>query len=455
MSVVDDVLLGVCFFTASLSSTRMGTLQRHLLRIPSWLSCRCYCYWIMLLVLLLFSSFLSSSASPAQAFVHPGRGSYHTPSRCCSESSHQERRQRRRGRRGIPPLPFHYPLFLSSEASSSSSSSSSFEEQPEPQLDPQPLSRTEVHHHATTDENENENDTTLSSDETVTTSRTLKKIATTSATSTTTTMWNKDALYLERYKRRKQRLRSNTLAHHAHHAHHHANHPPHPDLTPLQVVQQLLEGLGSTSLHHVPSSLPYKYKYKYKYWGVHQLWESSTRSWQEILGRSIGRNQSQVDDYNNNHNYKYDKSLLTTIQQQQQQQQQQMMMMIPSLHRALVRPHQQFAILSEYPSSGMYWVEYPTDVLEFHDECWIECRLRSYPENQLLVVMGWTLVKQQPQQSQQQPQSQSSSRVATDDNHHGDDSCCSCWYLQSLDWQDFRDEYRPGMGREEWERICG
>ena len=29
------------------------------------------------------------------------------------------------------------------------------------------------------------------------------------------------------------------------------------------------------------------------------------------------------------------------------------------------------------------------------------------------------------------------------------------WLIDGIDWQDFRDDYRPGIGREEWERICG
>jgi hypothetical protein len=29
------------------------------------------------------------------------------------------------------------------------------------------------------------------------------------------------------------------------------------------------------------------------------------------------------------------------------------------------------------------------------------------------------------------------------------------WLIDGIDWQDFWDEYRPGIGREELERICG
>ena len=30
-----------------------------------------------------------------------------------------------------------------------------------------------------------------------------------------------------------------------------------------------------------------------------------------------------------------------------------------------------------------------------------------------------------------------------------------CWRTDMISWHDFRDEYRPGEGQEEWPRICG
>lgn len=34
----------------------------------------------------------------------------------------------------------------------------------------------------------------------------------------------------------------------------------------------------------------------------------------------------------------------------------------------------------------------------------------------------------------------------------GDDGC---WRTDAISWHDFRDEFRPGIGQEEWPRICG
>jgi hypothetical protein len=342
---------------------------------------------------LLFLSFLSSTTSLAQAFVHP----FLLPARGGDPSSFRDSKHDRIRM----PSPFH--SHLSSEASSSEASSSEFEE-------PQRSSRTG---HYTTNATCAAETTSRSSAATTTT------VA--AATTTTTSFWNKDALYLERYKRRKL-VRSETITRER------ERRPPNPHLEPMQVVQELLEGLGNP---HDP--LPY--------FGVQILWESSTLAWQETLGRSIGRNQN-IQQSLDHHPHP---STFSPVQQQQQQQQQQqsMMTIVPSLYRALARPHQQFAILF---SSSSYWVEFPTDALEWDDhECWIECRLRSPNDDQLLCVLGWTL-----QKNVADGQQDNDSNIK--DNHQ---DAAACWYLQALDWQDFRDAYRPGIGREEWERICG
>lgn len=80
---------------------------------------------------------------------------------------------------------------------------------------------------------------------------------------------------------------------------------------------------------------------------------------------------------------------------------------------------------------GYYTVEFPWDTLDYCDgTAWVECRLREKHSDALLVVLGWSMKQR-----------------ASD----GD----SCWLIGGIDWQDFREKYRPGIGREEWERICG
>lgn len=98
-----------------------------------------------------------------------------------------------------------------------------------------------------------------------------------------------------------------------------------------------------------------------------------------------------------------------------------------ALGAALRRPNQ-FRLLVEEDDTR-YDVTFPSDVVDFEDgACWLECRLWDESDGSLLVVMGWQLQR----------------RIED-----------GAWLVDGLDWQDFRDDYRPGIGREEWMRICG
>ena len=82
----------------------------------------------------------------------------------------------------------------------------------------------------------------------------------------------------------------------------------------------------------------------------------------------------------------------------------------------------QFAIL--VGAGEDYALHFPEEeALDFDDgTCWIECQLRDRKTGSLLVITGWDLRRR-------------------------DDGA---WLVESIDWQDFRDEFRPGIGREEW-----
>eukprot|EP00546_Thalassionema_frauenfeldii_P002866 CAMPEP_0178933176 /NCGR_PEP_ID=MMETSP0786-20121207/23103_1 /TAXON_ID=186022 /ORGANISM="Thalassionema frauenfeldii, Strain CCMP 1798" /LENGTH=263 /DNA_ID=CAMNT_0020610701 /DNA_START=46 /DNA_END=833 /DNA_ORIENTATION=- len=133
--------------------------------------------------------------------------------------------------------------------------------------------------------------------------------------------------------------------------------------------------------------------------GMTVLLESSTKEWLRVMSKSVGltiNNDNDIDDVT-----------------------------AGALYRAMSRPNQQFQILVGKEDKN-FWVDFPTDVVQMDDgECWIECRLRAKNTDELLVVLGWTL------------------RQKEDD---------SAWLVHNIDWQDFRDSYRPGIGREEWER---
>ena len=79
--------------------------------------------------------------------------------------------------------------------------------------------------------------------------------------------------------------------------------------------------------------------------------------------------------------------------------------------------------------------------------CWVESRLRSPNDNELLAVVGWNLQRRQIVYKDQDNSKGDNIRNANDS--------ISYWLLDDLQWQDFRDEFRPGIGREEWTRICG
>lgn len=197
---------------------------------------------------------------------------------------------------------------------------------------------------------------------------------------------NMEALTLEQFKRRRDAVQSNRYW----------NRPPSPLLTPRELITALLEEMRGENTNTRQD-------------GVRILLEASTDSWRQTLLRSVGAPPS------------------TTFLEDEDS----VKMVVPTLEAAMSRPKNQFAILvggdDQYPN---YRVDFPTDPVEYPDEgtCWVECRLRDDKNDELLVVMGWSLEKR-----------------ATD----------SAWLVAALDWQDFREEYRPGIGREEWERICG
>lgn len=117
-----------------------------------------------------------------------------------------------------------------------------------------------------------------------------------------------------------------------------------------------------------------------------------------------------------------------------------------ALGQAMGRPDNQYAILvgvSDTASNDNdtddenddddqavqeYVPTFPAEPLDYYDgTAWVECRLRDKRDNSLLVSTGWQL-----------------RRRDTD----------GAWMVAGIDWQDFRDKFRPGIGREEWMRIC-
>lgn len=99
-----------------------------------------------------------------------------------------------------------------------------------------------------------------------------------------------------------------------------------------------------------------------------------------------------------------------------------------ALGEAMGRPNNQYALLVGEADED-YVLTFPGEPLDYYDgTAWVECRLRHQSNNSLLAILGFQLIQ----------------------NPDND----GAWLVAGMDWQDFRDKFRPGIGREEWMRIC-
>jgi len=134
--------------------------------------------------------------------------------------------------------------------------------------------------------------------------------------------------------------------------------------------------------------------------GLGVLFHASTRRWRALLRRSVGA-PADADS--------------GTIGR--------------SLNHAISRDRNQFGILVGADDAEEYVAAFPGEVVDFHDGfCFVECHLRDAKDDSLLVAMGWQLKRRKLDGS---------------------------WLIDRIDWQDFRNLYRPGIGREEWLRSVG
>lgn len=163
--------------------------------------------------------------------------------------------------------------------------------------------------------------------------------------------------------------------------------PPHPNFSAQQLIEEVLEALLNP-YDPLPDA------------GFRTMLRTATHKWRRAICHSIGissRNSKMVRED----------------------------LAASALGVAMERLPQknQFAILvgeGDYE----YILDFPMgNSLDYEDgTCWVECRLRDKETNKLLVITGWTL------------------RQRDEDG---------AWLVDSIDWQDFRDEFRPGIGREE------
>ena len=100
-----------------------------------------------------------------------------------------------------------------------------------------------------------------------------------------------------------------------------------------------------------------------------------------------------------------------------------------ALGNAISREGNQFGILVGSDDSEDYVTSFPSEVVDLNDgKSWVECQLRAAGSDRLLVSMGWRLKRR---------------------------SMDGAWLIDGIDWHEYRDSYRPGIGREEWVRSLG
>jgi hypothetical protein len=104
-----------------------------------------------------------------------------------------------------------------------------------------------------------------------------------------------------------------------------------------------------------------------------------------------------------------------------------------SLEEKMSRSDNQFAILMGTTSNHdtPFTVSFPSDIVDYRNDgtVWLECQLRHTDTNKLFVIMGMSL-------------------IIADET-----SSSSSWKILSLDWQDFREQFYPGLSGREWLRA--
>ncbi len=179
--------------------------------------------------------------------------------------------------------------------------------------------------------------------------------------------------------------------------------PPNPSLDPVQLITILLDELrehdDTTSTSMLPDS------------GYRILLRSSTKTWKKELRKSVGAPSQATEEQ-----------------------------LVSALSAAMSRPNNQYQILvapeendgddvNECYNGEKYHLYFPGDVFHYDEgKAWVESQLRHPRTGSLLSILAWGLSQRESDGS---------------------------WLIDELDWQDFRDKFRPGIGREEWSRICG
>ncbi len=174
----------------------------------------------------------------------------------------------------------------------------------------------------------------------------------------------------------------------------------------------------------------YRPHFPIPYTGYEVLYDGSTPHWQEVLRKSVGASGDTDQTF-----------FLTALSASMERPYNQFGILVGVVEDDDKQKHKYFidddADRDNNNGDCTYKLEFPRDTLDYYDgTAWVECRLRDVHSGALLVVLGWSMKQQEGGNS-------------------NDGFSSPTWLVDGIDWQDFREKYRPGIGREEWERICG
>lgn len=251
--------------------------------------------------------------------------------------------------------------------------------------------------------------------------------------------------------------------------------PPNPSYSAHEFISELCKALKDPD-DPLPNS------------GYRVLWRCSSKNWRGEITKRIGipvssstlstsfvsstshasnvsspSSSTKLNNKNNKNNNKFlPEDIITS-----------------ALGTSLSRPQNQFAILVSADDVYQSYTLHLGDTLDYNDgTCWVDAQLRS--------VATPPTTSTPPSSTSTLPNSNSHDNNGTNrTNKHGINSNSSnnnhpkrrmnehgkllvklgwslvrreedgAWIMDGLDWQDFREEFRPGIGREEWVRICG
>ena len=250
--------------------------------------------------------------------------------------------------------------------------------------------------------------------------------------------------------------------------------PPNPNLSPTQFVTAILRELRRDDQDHF---------YPMAGSGIRTLVRSSSDYWRDQMRQSVGCPIDTIEEFQGDGETTRGRSVTGTGEVEDKAAEIKITedALVEALERAMSRPNNQYRILvqdqnlyddndnddndfdddnvnvndasasASKPSS--YALYFPGDIVDYHDgKCWLEAQLRDPISNELLVTTGWSLVRSNNDNSNSVSVSNGNGNKIGNGNGKGNGGE---WLLDRLDWQDFRDEFRPGIGREEWMRICG